>query len=146
MHKYELKLIVSAEDHSTQTVITLPDTVFIAVSAYQNMEVTQLKIDNNPFAKAFKYHNRTPELEINNRATLRAGRTVQPSVPVYTSAQSIYTKGTNLKQPSMQQLRKNFIYSYLKITFVIIYHSIIQMYSSKVKATIYLRDTIFCGY
>ncbi|XP_019851875.1 PREDICTED: T-box protein 2-like isoform X2 [Amphimedon queenslandica] len=34
--------------------IEFPETTFIAVTAYQNEEVTQLKITNNPFAKAFR--------------------------------------------------------------------------------------------
>ena len=38
-----------------KVVIPLQDTTFIAVSAYQNVELTQLKIDNNPFAKGFRY-------------------------------------------------------------------------------------------
>ena len=31
-----------------------PETRFLAVTAYQNVRVTQLKIDNNPFAKGFR--------------------------------------------------------------------------------------------
>jgi hypothetical protein len=31
-----------------------PETKFLAVTAYQNERVTQLKIDNNPFAKGFR--------------------------------------------------------------------------------------------
>ena len=34
--------------------IDFPETTFVAVTAYQNEEVTQLKITNNPFAKAFR--------------------------------------------------------------------------------------------
>ena len=39
-----------------QPVITIPipDTEFVAVTAYQNSKITQLKIDNNPFAKGFR--------------------------------------------------------------------------------------------
>ncbi|CAF0830498.1 unnamed protein product [Adineta steineri] len=33
---------------------TFPETEFIAVTAYQNTDITQLKIDNNPFAKGFR--------------------------------------------------------------------------------------------
>lgn len=46
-------------DKASPVSICLPETTFIAVSAYQSMEVTQMKIDNNPFAKAFKYQDRT---------------------------------------------------------------------------------------
>eukprot|EP00095_Tigriopus_kingsejongensis_P000263 maker-scaffold329_size204955-snap-gene-0.12 protein:Tk00263 transcript:maker-scaffold329_size204955-snap-gene-0.12-mRNA-1 annotation:"AGAP011927-PA" len=38
-----------------------PDTQFIAVTAYQNEEVTQLKIKHNPFAKAFLDNRDRPE-------------------------------------------------------------------------------------
>ena len=31
-----------------------PMTSFIAVTSYQNPQMTKLKIDNNPFAKAFR--------------------------------------------------------------------------------------------
>ena len=39
-----------------QPLITIPiqDTEFVAVTAYQNSRITQLKIDNNPFAKGFR--------------------------------------------------------------------------------------------
>ena len=64
MHKYFLRLIVEEERKSLSgegkppPKIVLradfPETTFIAVTAYQNEEVTQLKITNNPFAKAFR--------------------------------------------------------------------------------------------
>jgi hypothetical protein len=64
MHKYYLRLIVEErklspsgeEKLSTKIVLKadFPETTFVAVTAYQNEEVTQLKITNNPFAKAFR--------------------------------------------------------------------------------------------
>ena len=36
------------------TQVSFPETTFIAVTAYQNDKITQLKIQNNPFAKAFR--------------------------------------------------------------------------------------------
>ncbi len=56
MHKYFLEVIVTPV-HSSHASISVPlkDTTFIAVSAYQNMELTQLKIDSNPFAKGFRF-------------------------------------------------------------------------------------------
>ncbi len=59
MNKYVLKVIICPTDKSKAITVTLPETTFIAVSAYQSMEVTQMKIDNNPFAKAFKYQDRS---------------------------------------------------------------------------------------
>lgn len=58
MHKYFLRLVVE-EEHKFPPVEVVfradfPETTFVAVTAYQNEEVTQLKITNNPFAKAFR--------------------------------------------------------------------------------------------
>jgi hypothetical protein len=39
--------------HSFNT-YTFDEMQFIAVTAYQNEQITQLKIDNNPFAKGFR--------------------------------------------------------------------------------------------
>lgn len=60
MHKYMMEIIIDHEDNSLQTIIPLSNTTFTAVSAYQNIELTQLKIDNNPFAKGFRYKIRGP--------------------------------------------------------------------------------------
>ncbi|XP_041933580.1 eomesodermin homolog a isoform X1 [Alosa alosa] len=63
LHKYQPRLHIvevtedGAEDISneakTQT-FTFPENQFIAVTAYQNTDITQLKIDHNPFAKGFR--------------------------------------------------------------------------------------------
>ncbi|ETN71428.1 T-box, partial [Necator americanus] len=34
--------------------IRIPETEFVAVTAYQNSTITQLKIEHNPFAKGFR--------------------------------------------------------------------------------------------
>uniref|UniRef100_A0A3Q3LJK5 T-box transcription factor 2a n=1 Tax=Mastacembelus armatus TaxID=205130 RepID=A0A3Q3LJK5_9TELE len=60
MHKYQPRFhIVRANDimklpYSTFRTFVFPETEFIAVTAYQNEKITQLKIDNNPFAKGFR--------------------------------------------------------------------------------------------
>ncbi|XP_062844898.1 T-box transcription factor TBX6L [Trichomycterus rosablanca] len=60
MHKYQPRLhIIQAPDpcegHSGGYLrFTFPEAAFIAVTAYQNHEITKLKIDNNPFAKGFR--------------------------------------------------------------------------------------------
>ncbi|XP_029030442.1 T-box transcription factor TBX3-like [Betta splendens] len=60
MHKYQPRFhIVRANDimklpFSTFRTYVFPETEFIAVTAYQNEKITQLKIDNNPFAKGFR--------------------------------------------------------------------------------------------
>ncbi|KAK5931879.1 hypothetical protein CgunFtcFv8_003635 [Champsocephalus gunnari] len=60
MHKYQPRFhIVKAPDiqklpYSTFRTYVFRETQFIAVTAYQNDKITQLKIDNNPFAKGFR--------------------------------------------------------------------------------------------
>ncbi|KAF8356920.1 tbx-2 [Pristionchus pacificus] len=60
MHKYQPRLhIARANDipllpFSTLRTFIFKETEFIAVTAYQNEKVTQLKIDHNPFAKGFR--------------------------------------------------------------------------------------------
>ncbi|XP_033619006.1 T-box transcription factor TBX21 [Fukomys damarensis] len=63
LHKYQPRLhIVEVTDGEPEAtcpasnahIFTFQETQFIAVTAYQNAEITQLKIDNNPFAKGFR--------------------------------------------------------------------------------------------
>ncbi|XP_041348983.1 T-box-containing protein TBX6L-like [Gigantopelta aegis] len=60
MHKYQPRLhVVQANDifsmrWNTFNTYAFEETTFIAVTAYQNELITQLKIDNNPFAKGFR--------------------------------------------------------------------------------------------
>ena len=60
MHKYQPRFhLVRASDilqlpYSTFRTYVFPETIFIAVTAYQNEKITQLKIDHNPFAKGFR--------------------------------------------------------------------------------------------
>ncbi|XP_066509752.1 T-box-containing protein TBX6L-like [Hoplias malabaricus] len=60
MHKYQPRIhVVRANDilqlpYCTFKTFVFPETEFMAVTAYQNDKITQLKIDNNPFAKGFR--------------------------------------------------------------------------------------------
>ncbi|KAL3116113.1 hypothetical protein niasHT_007413 [Heterodera trifolii] len=60
MHKYRPRIhIVRSNDIysmkvASWTMVTFPETEFIAVTAYQNNLVTDKKIDHNPFAKGFR--------------------------------------------------------------------------------------------
>jgi hypothetical protein len=60
MHKYQPRFhLVRANDilklpYSTFRTYVFKETQFIAVTAYQNEKVTQLKINHNPFAKGFR--------------------------------------------------------------------------------------------
>ncbi|KAJ8353574.1 hypothetical protein SKAU_G00211410 [Synaphobranchus kaupii] len=62
-HRYLPRLHVVPADKATEVIqlngpdvmtFTFPQTEFIAVTAYQNLRITQLKIDYNPFAKGFR--------------------------------------------------------------------------------------------
>ncbi|XP_041115694.1 T-box transcription factor TBX19-like isoform X1 [Polyodon spathula] len=55
LHKYEpqIHIIRVGVNHKMVTNLSFPETQFIAVTAYQNEEITALKIKYNPFAKAF---------------------------------------------------------------------------------------------
>ncbi|XP_031698781.1 T-box transcription factor TBX21 [Anarrhichthys ocellatus] len=63
LHKYQprLHIVEVKEDGSEDPYLSskaqsfiFPETQFIAVTAYQNADITQLKIDHNPFAKGFR--------------------------------------------------------------------------------------------
>lgn len=58
MHKYLPRVIISRVISKKKSVIVHSEDLercsFVAVTAYQNDAVTQLKIDYNPFAKAFR--------------------------------------------------------------------------------------------
>ncbi|XP_077990589.1 uncharacterized protein LOC144444913 [Glandiceps talaboti] len=71
MHKYQPRIHVievspnRPPDQRTLQTHSFPETQFFAVTAYQNTDITQLKIDHNPFAKGFRDNydsfNRTVE-------------------------------------------------------------------------------------
>ncbi|XP_066968706.1 T-box protein VegT-B-like [Macrobrachium rosenbergii] len=61
MHKYNPRIVVTTVYDATPGAkwpqfrdFIFPKTSFMAVTAYQNASITQLKIDNNPFAKGFR--------------------------------------------------------------------------------------------
>lgn len=58
MHKYQPRVVISRfiSKRVQEPIFTqdLLQCTFIGVTAYQNDQVTQLKIDHNPFAKAFR--------------------------------------------------------------------------------------------
>nr|XP_033799954.1 T-box transcription factor TBX6-like [Geotrypetes seraphini] len=61
MHKYRLRLCIvltvqpgSCTTSTTFSATTFPETTFIAVTSYQNEKLSQLKIEENPFAKGIK--------------------------------------------------------------------------------------------
>lgn len=65
MHKYLPRIhIVAANDlfslhWAAFNTFNFTETQFLAVTAYQNEKITQLKIDHNPFAKGFRENGHT---------------------------------------------------------------------------------------
>lgn len=65
LHKYEPRIIIYKLNSNVREKVaeaSFPETQFIAVTAYQNEEITTLKIKYNPFAKAFLDVRDRPEL------------------------------------------------------------------------------------
>ncbi|XP_050397967.1 T-box transcription factor TBX20 isoform X2 [Patella vulgata] len=76
MHKYQPRIHVVKKKESTQCqgaissiegeefrTFIFPESVFIAVTAYQNQLITKLKIDSNPFAKGFRDSTRLTDFD-----------------------------------------------------------------------------------
>ncbi|XP_015377903.1 PREDICTED: T-box transcription factor TBX20-like, partial [Diuraphis noxia] len=70
MHRYQPRIhlvkwrgMVTDLDAEKYRSFVFPETVFTAVTAYQNQLITKLKIDSNPFAKGFRDSSRLGELE-----------------------------------------------------------------------------------
>ncbi|CAF0859498.1 unnamed protein product [Didymodactylos carnosus] len=70
LHKYEprihiLQVQVDGKESVPLYTASFPDTEFIAVTAYQNEEITALKIKYNPFAKAFQDAKERTDRDLN---------------------------------------------------------------------------------
>ncbi|ELW70436.1 T-box transcription factor TBX20 [Tupaia chinensis] len=73
MHKYQPRVhVIKKKDHTASLLnlkseefrtFVFPETVFTAVTAYQNQLITKLKIDSNPFAKGFRDSSRLTDIE-----------------------------------------------------------------------------------
>ncbi|CAG0885837.1 unnamed protein product [Darwinula stevensoni] len=75
LHKYEPRVHIVQVGSGDQRYVSthaLPETQFIAVTAYQNEEVTALKIKHNPFAKAFLDSKERSEPSSSSRVELVA--------------------------------------------------------------------------
>merc|ERR1719273_158989 len=59
--------ITDIEQEKYRTYI-FPETIFTAVTAYQNQLITKLKIDSNPFAKGFRDSSRLNDYESDSYA------------------------------------------------------------------------------
>uniref|UniRef100_T1JNG0 T-box domain-containing protein n=1 Tax=Strigamia maritima TaxID=126957 RepID=T1JNG0_STRMM len=73
MHKYQPRIHLVKKKNCNNPITDLvaeefrtfifPETVFTAVTAYQNQLITKLKIDSNPFAKGFRDSSRLMEFD-----------------------------------------------------------------------------------
>ncbi|XP_017665543.1 PREDICTED: MAX gene-associated protein isoform X1 [Lepidothrix coronata] len=86
MHRYLPRLHLVPANKATEVIqlngpdvhtFTFPQTEFFAVTAYQNIQITQLKIDYNPFAKGFRDDglNSRPQRDVkqNSNSELEGG-------------------------------------------------------------------------
>ncbi|XP_054630911.1 T-box transcription factor TBX5b [Dunckerocampus dactyliophorus] len=109
MHKYQPRLhIVKADENngfgSKNTAFcthVFPETAFIAVTSYQNHKITQLKIENNPFAKGFRGSD---DNELHRMAKLQGKD--YPVVPRSTGRQRACPTGSPFSG-EMQGLRRS---------------------------------------
>ncbi|XP_046666689.1 T-related protein-like [Homalodisca vitripennis] len=100
LHKYEPRVHIVRVGTDQRRVLTypFPETQFIAVTAYQNEEVTSLKIKYNPFAKAFLDAKERPDSNLYSRDYLPPQ---QPQYPQYSSTwllpqPAVYTSSERL--------------------------------------------------
>ncbi|CAI9589021.1 unnamed protein product [Staurois parvus] len=93
MHKYQPRLhIVKADENngfgSKNTAFcthVFSETAFIAVTSYQNHKITQLKIENNPFAKGFRGSD---DMELHRMSRMQSSKEY-PVVPRSTVRQKV---------------------------------------------------------
>ena len=84
MHKFQPRIhIVAANDllalhWGAYNTFTFSQTKFLAVTAYQSERITQLKINNNPFAKGFRENGQL-------RSKKRSGNTSPPLCEISSS-------------------------------------------------------------
>uniref|UniRef100_A0A8B9HHP2 T-box transcription factor 5a n=1 Tax=Astyanax mexicanus TaxID=7994 RepID=A0A8B9HHP2_ASTMX len=95
MHKYQPRIhIVKADENngfgSKNTAFcthVFTETAFIAVTSYQNHKITQLKIENNPFAKGFRGSD---DMELHRMSRMQSTKEY-PVVPRSTVRQRVGT-------------------------------------------------------
>ncbi|XP_047430369.1 MAX gene-associated protein [Mugil cephalus] len=81
---------------------TFPQTEFMAVTTYQNFQITQLKINHNPFAKGFREDGNNPRLN-------RIATAAKPAVTTDTEPQVLKPEPGGNKEVVMEPSAKNHI-------------------------------------
>uniref|UniRef100_A0A8C5GKH9 T-box domain-containing protein n=1 Tax=Gouania willdenowi TaxID=441366 RepID=A0A8C5GKH9_GOUWI len=67
-----------------------PQTEFVTVTTYQNFQITQLKINHNPFAKGFREDGKNPRLQRLSKIEFFFFRQNCPALP-YTDSKKLLT-------------------------------------------------------
>uniref|UniRef100_A0A1W7R9H1 T-box transcription factor TBX3 n=1 Tax=Hadrurus spadix TaxID=141984 RepID=A0A1W7R9H1_9SCOR len=105
MHKYQPRFhLVRANDilklpYSTFRTYVFKETEFIAVTAYQNEKITQLKIDYNPFAKGFR-DTGAGKREKKRQSLLLSQQQQQPLPPAAPTSSSTPHHGLDINDDS----------------------------------------------
>lgn len=118
LHKYEPRVHlvkVGAEPRRVMT-FPFPETQFIAVTAYQNEEVTSLKIKYNPFAKAFLDAKERPDSIYpreysptypQQQAQYQYGSWLLPHQPIYPAVSATVQLSTCDRLPTRAAIKNN---------------------------------------
>ncbi|XP_047134856.2 T-box protein 2 [Hydra vulgaris] len=114
MHKYQIQLIIKRIENGENVVekkkVLFIETTFITVTAYQNDGVTQLKIDHNPFAKAFRdvNPNAFQNIMYHPEKRQKINQDYLANLPETWLPSNIITDGLNFSQPLFYPREVNF--------------------------------------
>ncbi|XP_065907005.1 T-box transcription factor T-like isoform X2 [Dysidea avara] len=120
LHRYEPRVHILRVDGSELVKVmsvSIAEARFIAVTAYQNEEITALKIKHNPFAKAFldtkdsssrierssvnNYYTPSPQISSYSQLTNSSAGWVLSSPPMLTSRESQYIRHAPYPSPTL---------------------------------------------
>ncbi|XP_072037660.1 T-box protein 1-like [Amphiura filiformis] len=97
MHQYQPRIhVLELTERRTLQTHSFQETQFVAVTAYQNTDITQLKIDHNPFAKGFRdnYDN------LSARDRMLVNQTRHPPSVMMNGCGPIPVRGADMRHPS----------------------------------------------
>uniref|UniRef100_A0A8C4TCJ2 T-box domain-containing protein n=1 Tax=Erpetoichthys calabaricus TaxID=27687 RepID=A0A8C4TCJ2_ERPCA len=118
MHRYLPRLHIVPADKTTEVIqlsgpevmtFTFPQTEFFAVTAYQNLRITQLKIDYNPFAKGFREEGQCcrpskPKLESSSDLEGSEAKSVLSAIDLSKSGTKVNVDGVKLPLKTLKSL------------------------------------------
>ncbi|KAL2099092.1 hypothetical protein ACEWY4_005572 [Coilia grayii] len=117
MHRYLPRLHILPADKPTDVIdvdapdvmtFSFPQTEFFAVTAYQNLSITQLKIDYNPFAKGFREdaansRSLAPKLGSPNIAIGSESKNSKELGPITNSLKALFAKRVPVEKNNKEQ-------------------------------------------